>query len=457
MAGLWLLSTSYCRLVWQIAWFLIWLDSGVDQNEYRVCKIRKRDDRTTKEREYRLPPTPSIWVLPSPYLAFSHIQIRMWFISMWADGQIYRAIVHKINNMSCESVINTIGVFMLAHVFHLFRKGPDKVYAIGDFIIIEPRTRGRMIRLLLLTVFIGLRVLSRTSRVVDDSDNETWQRLHSLKKELNEPLYALASKPRTESWGDDSIPIIVDTATTRTLTPRFDDLIDPIPHYSVVKGIGEGRITHKGKVRWTVTDDQGRRVILEDGDAYYSKNAPYRLLCPHSWKKHMNNKRYQQGETVGDQANMCLADDEDDGYILSWDRGKIQVSVPLDPGTNLPTIHEDGTYDSFRVYAAAFQCYPTVIPDDDDEDRPETMRLEEVEPQPKESTASKPRTVLFDMPENNMEKPINIDDPLTHHDKELFLSWHVKLGHTPFKNVKRGLSRMYVRETKTMSMENERW
>ena len=160
MTGLWLLSTSYCRLVWQIAWFLIRLASGVDQNEYCVCKIRKRDDRTTKEREYRLPPTPSIWVLPSPYLAFSHIQIRMWFISLWADGQIYRAIDHKINNMSCESVINTIGVFMLAHVFHLFWKGPDKVYAIGDFIIIEPRTRGRMIRLLLLTVFIGLRVLS---------------------------------------------------------------------------------------------------------------------------------------------------------------------------------------------------------------------------------------------------------------------------------------------------------
>ena len=242
--------------------------------------------------------------------------------------------------------------------------------------------------------------------------------LHSLKKELNELLHALALLARTESWGDDAIPIIVDTATTRTLTPHFEDLIDPIPHNSVVKGIGKGKIPHKGKVRWTITDDQGRKVTLEDGDAYYSKNPPYRLLCPHSWKKHMTSRRYEQGETVGDQANLCLADDEDEGYILTWDRGKIQVSVPLDPGTNLPTIHGEGTYDSFRTYAAAFQCYPTVIPDDDDEDRPETMRLEEVEPQPKESTASKPRTVSFDTPENNMEKPINIDDPLTHRNKE---------------------------------------
>ena len=140
MAGLWLLSTSYCRLVWQISWFLIRLISGVNQNEYHVFRIHKKGDQTTREREYRLPPTPSIWVLPSLYLAFSHIQIRMWFISLWADRQIYQAIVHKINNMSCETVINTICIFVLAHVFHLFRKGLDKVYAIGDLMIIEPRT-----------------------------------------------------------------------------------------------------------------------------------------------------------------------------------------------------------------------------------------------------------------------------------------------------------------------------
>ena len=138
---------------------------------------------------------------------------------------------------------------------------------------------------------------------------------------------------------------------------------------------------------------------------------------------------------MGDQANMCLADDEDDGYILTWDRGKIQVSVPLDPGTNLPTLYEEGHFHSFRTYASAFQCFPTVIPDDDDEDREETMQLPEIEPISIEPKVS-PKTVSFDTPDNDLERPINIDDPIMHRNKELFLSWHLKLGHTPFKNVR---------------------
>ena len=84
----------------------------------------------------------------------------------------------------------------------------------------------------------------------------------------------------------------------------------------------------------------------------------------------MNNKQYKQGKTMGDQANICL--DEDDGYILTWDHRKIQVSVPLDPGTNLPTLHEEGHFHSFRTYASVFQ-FLTVIPDNDDEDREEMM------------------------------------------------------------------------------------
>ena len=126
----------------------------------------------------------------------------------------------------------------------------------------------------MLSIFLGLCIFTQEPLTTND-DNETTNLLRSLRTELNEPFHALASSARTESWGDDAIPIIVDTATTRTLTPRFEDLIDPIPHNSVVKGISEGRITHKGKVRWTVMDDSGKPVTLEDNDAYYSKNTPY--------------------------------------------------------------------------------------------------------------------------------------------------------------------------------------
>ena len=190
MVGLWLLLTSYCRLVWQIAWFLTRLIRGVDQNDYRIYEIHKRGDRTTKEREYRLPPTPSIWVLPSPYLALSHIQIRMWFVCLWADRQIHKTIIHKITNMSCETVINKIGIFVLAHVFHLFQKAPDKVYAAGKLVIVKPSTRGRWIRFLMLSFFLGIQVFIHQQPELSKEQQETELALQSLKNELHEPSYA---------------------------------------------------------------------------------------------------------------------------------------------------------------------------------------------------------------------------------------------------------------------------
>jgi hypothetical protein len=102
--------------------------------------------------------------------------------------------------------------------------------------------------------------------------------------------------------------------------------------------------------------------------------APYRLLCPHSWKQHQDNVRYQNGETEGDAANLQLAKDCF-GYLMTWNRGKINLFVPLVEGSNLPTIYGKSTYAQFTAYAAAFQCHPTIIPDNDDEDMPAMMQM----------------------------------------------------------------------------------
>ena len=53
------------------------------------------------------------------------------------------------------------------------------------------------------------------------------------------------------------------------------------------------------------------------------------------------------------------------GYILTWNNGKTQVSVHLNPNNNLPTIDESGTYDNFATFAAAFQCFPVQMEDGD--------------------------------------------------------------------------------------------
>jgi hypothetical protein len=101
-------------------------------------------------------------------------------------------------------------------------------------------------------------------------------------------------------WDLDAFPIIVDSATTRTITPCLSDLIDPQPFNASLTGLGKGSITHRGKIKWTVIDEKGQHVVIEDNAAYYSEQAPYSLLCPHSWKKHQDEMRYENREPEGD-------------------------------------------------------------------------------------------------------------------------------------------------------------
>ena len=202
----------------------------------------------------------------------------------------------------------------------LLRKPPDKEVELGNVLIrIKTQSMYHKVR----SMFLWSLTLGNTTT------NATLpQELQKLKEGLHQATQFKALPTTTDkkvgsprnigSWASDAVPIVVDSATTRTITPRLEDLIDPQPFKTTLLGIGSGTITRRGMVQWKVKDDRGRRVTLEDRDAYYSPEAPYRLLCPHSWKKHMDNKRFARGETEGDQANVFLSDDNT-GYLLTWD------------------------------------------------------------------------------------------------------------------------------------------
>ena len=239
------------------------------------------------------------------------------------------------------------------------------------------------------------------------------------------------------TWDTDAIPIVVDSATTRTITPRFDDLIEPVPYGATVEGIGKGSVTHRGTVRWRVRDERGRNVLIEDRDAYCSPDAPYRLLCPHSWKQSQDQRRFESGETEGDNANLMLADDNS-GYILTWNRGKTNVFVPLDPTTNLPTVNGDEGYDNFNTFASAFHAHPTLIPNDDEMDHIEYDERKVITDEDlleERQNSEGPQTINF-LSEGYVEPAIKIDDPLTPRDKAEFIGWHIRLNHAPFKIIR---------------------
>ena len=127
--------------------------------------------------------------------------------------------------------------------------------------------------------------------------------------------------------------------------------------------------------------------------------------------------------------------DDNQGYVLTWNRGKTSVSVPLDAHTNLPTIQGSSRYDEFKSFACAFTSFPMIIPDDDDDHMGSTMQMNDDSLDPIPSPTHEPQVQNFTTDNNSHEQPTNIDDPLTHRDEQLFLSWHLKLGHTPFKNI----------------------
>ena len=52
----------------------------------------------------------------------------------------------------------------------------------------------------------------------------------------------------------------------------------------------------------------------------------------------MNNQRFQIGETQGEGATMIMNPDNNDGYLLSWNRRRTIVQALLDPHINLPII-----------------------------------------------------------------------------------------------------------------------
>jgi hypothetical protein len=58
-------------------------------------------------------------------------------------------------------------------------------------------------------------------------------------------------------WDSDSFPIVLDSGTSKSITPVFSDFMDPRPFQSRLQGVGRGEITHVGRVSYTVLDDRG--------------------------------------------------------------------------------------------------------------------------------------------------------------------------------------------------------
>ena len=368
-------------------------------------------------------------------MALSHVMLLSSFVILCHQFLTMETWINKLSNFGW---IPAIQLFVIMILIRLYRKPPDIVYEVNGLYLAITGRQSMLLKWLIRIIIFLLSVYSWTHVPDWVSDQPSFpHEANQLSQIMNEQIsYCNRDfhcnmarrkdkvKPRDMgTWDSDSKPIVIDSATTRTLTPHLEDLHEVEEFNSSVEGIGSGAITHKGRIKWPVESDNGKTVFIEDDDAYYCPDAPYRLLCPHSWKKCQDDRRYQNGETEGDQANLLMAE-ENTGYYLTWDRGRITVAAPLDSSTNLPMIYMVAGYTTFSAFAGAFKCFPTVIPDDDsisdDVEYRECNSFDHTLPDDV-VLPTQPTDVDF-ATDDHTEPPIRVDDPVTQRDVAQFLS-----------------------------------
>ena len=166
------------------------------------------------------------------------------------------------------------------------------------------------------------------------------------------------------SFDSDSVPIIIDSGASVTLTHSMKDFISykeyDIPR--IVSGISSGlSLKGRGTIMWHVVNDHGQIVPITIRDVQYVPELPMRLLSP--------QQLLQQDEDPNRYFSLYPA-----CAILRWDWNIIRV--PYDSNSFLPIMH---TAEGNRRYQAFMAQVP---PEPHDEDgtsilRPQSLTLRE--------------------------------------------------------------------------------
>ena len=401
-------------------------------------------------------------LLPDCYFVLSAIRLRMSFLLLFKHLHALEHVAFGrlqviFSRFSIDYLLEQLSLWMIYSLCLLFRKPPDRFFSMHGFIIETNLKRPRLVRWVLLSLLLAFGILQASLVVPPDSNSAPSFDAAPEHAACTAAFVAehdeVTSCPREMgSWDSDGFPIVLDSGTSKSITPVYSDLINPRPFQSRLQGVGQGDITHVGAVSYSILDDQGRIVTLTDEECYFCSTAPYRLFCPHSWKKQMNAAAAVTGSSEGAGATFMTDPSSDGAYILSWDHGRVSVTAYLDDRVNLPILYATATYQTFSTFSCAFRTLPDMIPDGDQDLMPETMPLQWIDDKPLnpcDESVPHSRKVTFApdvmfrpgkvYPREHAVSPTNISDvPPSSHDDALFLSWHIKLGHAPFKHIRWG-------------------
>jgi len=425
----------------------------------KVARIMSRREPVYRAR-IGSRPSISIEALPEVLMVLSDIRIRMSFLFLMGQIRVILKSNFLLENTSFAWFFEEGVILSLSTVMLLFRKPPDEWIAFNDFVIQVRKKRNWLVRFILIVFLLFYRFSTFAPKETNSSTGCT-NEFNQEPYVENYPMHdactaAMLAEQQNEArprdmgvWDSDAFPIVLDSGASRTLTPDFSDLIDPRPYVASLTGVGQGTITHVGRVQYQVLDDSGVFRLIVDDEAYYSPSVPYRLLCPHAWRDQMLERCDADGDLEGAGAYFGLDPHQPDAYVLSWNNGRISVTVPLDPQINLPILYPNNSYCRFNAFAAGFSTFPKSVPDDDSTPMPATFSMPgmfstciaEAAPKPDTSDdASTESTVQegearyerFDTETRDKSTTGTSNDE----DVELLMSWHIKLGHASFEKLR---------------------
>ena len=99
-------------------------------------------------------------------------------------------------------------------------------------------------------------------------------------------------------FNTDSYPILIDNCCSACITNDLNDFEDkPVKVNARVKGVGGAiNLSHKGTIRWSFQDNEGRSHTFLIKDLFYARNAPCCLLSPQHWSQNASDNTARSKE-----------------------------------------------------------------------------------------------------------------------------------------------------------------
>ena len=173
-----------------------------------------------------------------------------------------------------------------------------------------------------------------------------------------------------DPYDSDSYLILIDNCCSACVTNNIKDFdCKPAKVNASVKGVGGAiKLTHKGIVKWSFQDDQGRSHTFRIKDSFYAPNAPCRLLSPQHWSQNASDNSVDKKGT--------WSATYDDKVELHWADNTYHRTVALDPSTNIAAIQSSPGHLRYRAFHALHTltmdcpmpvCFNTQTLSDDEE------------------------------------------------------------------------------------------